>query len=134
MSSEAVSTGFTAQLVQSAIKNWQIVLVIAFLIAAINEFVISPFYTSPLAKIPGPKIAAMTKWWMVYIDFTKKRTLYIHDLHQKYGRAVRVGPNEVVFTGQEPMRTIYGAGTDFYKPAFYNLFVAYEILKYQKLT
>ena len=134
MSSEVVSTGFTAQLVQSAIKNWQIVLGIALLIAAINEFIIYPFYTSPLANIPGPKIAAMTKWWMVYIDFTKKRTLYIHDLHQKYGRAVRVGPNEVVFTGEEPMRTIYGAGTNFYKPAFYNLFIAYVNLQFQKLT
>jgi|SRR5579862_4551814 len=124
MSSDTVSMGFTAQLVQTAIKNWQIVLGITLLFVAVHEFIIYPFFTSPLASIPGPKLNAMTKWYMVYIDFTKKRTLYIHDLHQKYGPIVRISPNEVVFTGEEPMRVIYGAGTNFYKPAFYNLFVA----------
>jgi hypothetical protein len=125
MSTDTVSVGFTAQLVQAAIKNWQIVLGVTLLIAAINEYIIYPFFTSPLANVPGPKLLAMTKWAMIWVDFTKKRTLYIHSLHEKYGPVVRVGPNELVFTGDEPMRTIYGAGTSFYKPAFYNLFVAY---------
>jgi len=124
MSTDTVSMGFTAQLAQIVIKNWQVVLGATLLFAFIHEYIIYPFFTSPLAGIPGPKINAMTKWYMVYIDFTKKRTLYIHDLHQKYGPIVRVGPNEVVCTGEEPMRTIYGAGTSFYKPTFYNLFIA----------
>jgi len=124
MSTDTVSVGFTAQLVQTAIKNWQIVLAVALLVTIINEFIIYPFYTSPLANVPGPKLNAMTKWWMIYMDFTKKRTLYIHALHEKYGPVVRIGPNELSFTGEEPMRVIYGAGTSFYKPAFYNLFIA----------
>jgi hypothetical protein len=125
MSSDTVSVGFTSQLVQAAIKNWQIVLGVTLVIAAVNEFIIYPFFTSPLANVPGPKINAMTKWYMVYIDFTKKRTLYIHSLHLKYGPVVRLGPKELAFTGEEPMKTIYGAGTTFYKPAFYNLFIVY---------
>jgi hypothetical protein len=119
------STGFTSQLVHATIKNWQTVIALALVFAFVNEYVIYPFFTSPMANIPGPKIAAMTKWWMVYIDFTKKRTLYIHSLHEKYGPIVRIGPNEVVCKGEEPMKTIYGAGTSFYKPAFYNLYMAY---------
>jgi hypothetical protein len=125
MSSDTVSVGFTSQLVHVAIKNWPIVLGVGLLIAAVNEFIIYPFYTSPLANVPGPKLNAMTKWRMIYIDFTKKRTLYIHDFHQKYGPIVRIGPNELALSGEEPMKTIYGAGTSFYKPAFYNLFIAY---------
>jgi hypothetical protein len=62
---------------------------------------------------------------MVYIDFSKKRSLYIHDLHQKYGPLVCIGLNEVVCTGKEPMKTIYGAGTAFYKPQFYDLFMTH---------
>ena len=125
MSSEAVPAGFTVQLLYSAIQNWKYVLGVAIVIAAVNEYIIYPFYTSPLAKIPGPMLNAMTKWRMVWIDFSGKRTLTIHEWHQKYGPAVRIGPNEIAFAGEEPMKTIYGAGTSFYKPAFYNLFIAY---------
>ena len=126
MSSDTVSVGFTSQIVQAAIKNWQVVLAVGFLVAVVNEYIIYPFYTSPLANVPGPKLNAMTKWYQIYIDFTKKRTLYIHSLHQKYGPVVRIGPNELSFTGEEPMKVIYGAGTSFYKPNFYDLFIAYE--------
>jgi hypothetical protein len=125
MSSDTVSVGFTSQIVQAAIKNWQIVLTVTLVIAIVNNYIIYPFYTSPLANVPGPKLNAMTKWRQVYADFTKKRTLYIHSLHQKYGPVVRIGPNELSFTGEEPMKVIYGAGTNFYKPQFYDLFIAY---------
>jgi hypothetical protein len=125
MSSEAVPAGFTVQLLHSAIQNWKYMLGVAIVIALINEYIIYPFYTSPLANIPGPKLNAMTKWRMVWIDFSGRRTLTIHEWHQKYGLVVRIGPNELAFAGEEPMKTIYGAGTSFYKPAFYNLFIAY---------
>jgi hypothetical protein len=125
MSSDTVSVGFTSQIVQAAIKNWQVVLAVTLVIAIVNNYIIYPFYTSPLANVPGPKLNAMTKWYQVYIDFTKKRTLYIHSLHEKYGPVVRIGPNELSFTGEEPMKVIYGAGTSFYKPHFYDLFIAY---------
>src|SRR5271170_7988343 len=98
MSSETVPVSFTAQLLQAAIKNWQIVLGVTLLIAAVNEFIIYPFYTSPLAKVPGPKLNAMSKWVLVWIDFTKKRSLFIHAMHEKYGPVVRIGPNELAFT------------------------------------
>jgi hypothetical protein len=125
MPSEAIPAGFTVQLLHSAIQNWKYVLGFAIAIALVNEYIIYPFYTSPLANIPGPKLNAMTKWRMVWIDFSGRRTLTIHEWHQKYGQVVRIGPNELAFAGEEPMKTIYGAGTSFYKPAFYNLFIAY---------
>lgn len=127
MSSDTVSVGFTSQILNAAVKNWQIVLSVALVIAAVNEFVIYPFYTSPLANVPGPKMNAISKWWLIRTDFTKKRTLAIHAMHEKYGPAVRIGPNELSFSGEEPRNIIYGAGTSFYKPEFYNLFIAYNV-------
>lgn len=44
-------------------------------------------YLSPLAKFPGPKLAAATLWYEFYYDnFLKGQyTFKIMDLHKKYG-------------------------------------------------
>jgi len=105
----------------------QAIVLVFVLVYFLHELVIYPFYTSPLANVPGPKLYAITKWRMVWTDFTKQRTKTIHEMHQKYGNVVRIGPDDLHFSGDEPMRIIYGAGTVFSKPAFYNLFSAYGV-------
>lgn len=44
-------------------------------------------YLSPLAKFPGPKLAAVTYLYELYYDIIKrgKYTFKIRDLHAKYG-------------------------------------------------
>ena len=44
-------------------------------------------YLSPLAKFPGPKLAAATLWYEFYYDNILKGqyTFKIMDLHKKYG-------------------------------------------------
>ena len=92
----------------------------------IYSYLLYPFYLSPLAKVPGPKLAAMTSWWIRWVDFGGHRATTIDALHRKYGKIVRVGPNELSFTGAEAMQKIYGAGSPFSKaPYFYDIFVAY---------
>lgn len=89
------------------------------------SYFLYPFYLSPFANVPGPKLAAMTSWWIRWIDFGGHRSATIDGLHRKYGRIVRVGPNELSFTGAEALQIIYGAGSAFYKPEyFYNIFIA----------
>lgn len=41
------------------------------------------------------------------------------DLHQKHGYLVRTGPNEVSVSDPATIKTIYGAGTKFYKSKWY---------------
>jgi hypothetical protein len=54
--------------------------------------VIYRLYFSPIAKFPGPKIAALTHWYECYYDvFTPGGGMYmweIQKLHQKYGRVI----------------------------------------------
>lgn len=44
-------------------------------------------YISPIAKFPGPKLAALTLWYEFYYEVTLKGqfSFHIQDLHKKYG-------------------------------------------------
>ena len=45
-------------------------------------------YFDPLAKIPGPKIAAVSLWYEFYYDVVKRGryTWKIKEMHEKYGK------------------------------------------------
>ena len=44
-------------------------------------------YFSPLAKFPGPKLAALSKWYEAYYEIVLKGqfTFHIDELHERYG-------------------------------------------------
>jgi hypothetical protein len=44
-------------------------------------------YLHPLAKFPGPKLAAVTRWYELYYDVIQngQYTLKIANLHETYG-------------------------------------------------
>jgi hypothetical protein len=93
----------------------------------VYTYFVYPFHKSPFAKVPGPKLSAMTSWWIRWVDFRGNRAATIDQLHRKYGNIVRVGPSELSFTGMEAMQKIYGAGSAFYKANyFYDIFIAYS--------
>jgi hypothetical protein len=50
--------------------------------------VVYRLYFSPLAKFPGPRMAAATLWYEAYYDIIKKGqyTFKIKELHKKYGK------------------------------------------------
>ncbi|RMZ13420.1 hypothetical protein D0860_02550 [Hortaea werneckii] len=51
----------------------------------------------PLARVPGPKIAAITGWYEFYWDCPKsgQYVFRIRDMHKRYGPIVRISPREV---------------------------------------
>ncbi|KAI5120324.1 hypothetical protein M0805_000384 [Coniferiporia weirii] len=65
------------------------------LLSSIATYRVSPWH--PLAKYPGPLIAKLTQFWLVYAAMGGKYHLKLKALHDKYGPYVRVGPNEVSF-------------------------------------
>ncbi|KAI1766934.1 cytochrome P450 [Hypoxylon sp. FL1150] len=83
------------------------------------SLVIYRLYFHPLAKVPGPRLAAITSLWYVY-QVRQGRTLVLYrDLHKKYGPAVRISPGEVSFDSKEAFQAIYTGSRYIHKGDFY---------------
>lgn len=69
-------------------------------------------YLSPLSKIPGPKLAALTYLYEFYYDAIKGGQMLFHTkaLHEQYGPIVRITPNGVHVNDVGFYDTIYAAG------------------------
>ncbi|EKM57484.1 uncharacterized protein PHACADRAFT_206389 [Phanerochaete carnosa HHB-10118-sp] len=76
----------------------------------------------PLARFPGPKLAAATYWYSTYYEVWKDGALIEHleELHKRYGPVVRITPNELHFNTPRAYADIYSKGIRFTKdPRFY---------------
>ncbi|OCH95943.1 cytochrome P450 [Obba rivulosa] len=78
---------------------------------------ISPFH--PLAKFPGPLINKMTSLRLAQVVWTGKRHLYVYDLHEKYGKVVRTGPNTLSFNSHAAVTPVYACANAFSKGEAY---------------
>ncbi|KAJ0116066.1 hypothetical protein J7T55_005012 [Diaporthe amygdali] len=78
--------------------------------AALYVFGISIYrlFFHPIARFPGPRLAALSDLWMHWTTMTGRQHMIILDLHRKYGDVVRVGPNELSFSCVQSFRDIYG--------------------------
>jgi hypothetical protein len=48
------------------------------------------FYLSPIANFPGPKLAAVSRWYEFYYEVVLRGqySFHIQDLHKKYGKMI----------------------------------------------
>ncbi|KAF8455962.1 cytochrome P450 [Terfezia claveryi] len=71
--------------------------------------VIYRLYFHPLARFPGPKLAAATSWHEFYWNFVKdgQATHKRKEWHEKYGPVVRINPNEIHITTPAAYNEIY---------------------------
>ena len=62
-------------------------LLLAFGVAYVVGLSLYRLYLSPLAKFPGPKLAALTLWYEFYYDVVKegRYSWEIAEMHKKYG-------------------------------------------------
>lgn len=68
-----------------------------------------------LVSIPGPAIAAYTKFWRVYSVFRGRAHLEAIELHKKYGKLVRIAPNVVSVSDPSYIPIFYGTKENFTK-------------------
>ncbi|KAH8585612.1 cytochrome P450 [Bisporella sp. PMI_857] len=81
------------------------------LLAYIAGVAIYRLYFSPIAHIPGPKLAALTQWYEAYYNLylDGQFTFHITKLHKIYGPVIRINPWEVHINDPEYFDTIYSA-------------------------
>lgn len=103
------------------IKNFGIAGVISL---AIFYFIIYPLYLCPLSKVPGPKICALSSFWILYKSWSEQRNHYVDQLHKEYGSIVRIGPNEVDISDSDYLTDVFVR--DMEKSHFYSQFVNYN--------
>ncbi|KAL3487620.1 cytochrome P450 [Aspergillus germanicus] len=106
------------------------VLLISFLAYRIYNFI-----TDPLLDIPGPFLARFTRLWLSYQYATGQYERTNIQLHKRYGRIVRIAPNQYSIDGPSALKVLYGHGSQLHKgdwylpwghPAWPNLFNVLE--------
>ncbi|KAI0443961.1 cytochrome P450 [Xylaria telfairii] len=94
-------------------------------------------YFHPLARYPGPKLAAVSQVWFAWVWFSGRYPIIIQDAHRKYGNVVRIAPNELSFNTIQAHRDIYSTPSrngkkSFIKdPTFYNNGDPVKVLFYE---
>ncbi|ETN41001.1 uncharacterized protein HMPREF1541_02933 [Cyphellophora europaea CBS 101466] len=87
---------------------------------AIFSFVLYRAYFHPLARIPGPPSARFSGSWRNARYWRGTWHEDILELHRKYGRVVRIGPNEVAVVDGTTAKRLYGPGTTSVKARWYS--------------
>jgi hypothetical protein len=78
--------------------------------AFLTWIILYRIFLHPLAAVPGPFVAKFTGLWRTNRYFKGTWFQDILQLHEKYGRVVRIAPNEVSFVDGEALKRVYGHG------------------------
>ncbi|KAK0633645.1 cytochrome P450 [Immersiella caudata] len=67
---------------------------------------------SPIAHIPGPRLAALTWWYEFYFDIILggQYVFKMKELHEEYGPIIRINPEEIHIYDPDFFPQLYGAG------------------------
>jgi hypothetical protein len=76
-----------------ALLENQAVIVLVAAILYIVQTAVRRLYLSPLARFPGPKLAALSNWYEFYYDVMLhgQFTEHVQQLHKKYGQSSPAG-------------------------------------------
>ncbi|KAI6353484.1 hypothetical protein MCOR25_008970 [Pyricularia grisea] len=88
--------------------------------------IIYPAFISPLRKVPPAHwTVPFSPLWILIVRLQGRENRVLHLAHQKLGRFVRVGPNELSVNDAGAVRTIYQGG--FEKTVWYSIFDNYGV-------
>ena len=92
-----------------------------FLTGLYSSLIIYRLFFNPLNKFPGPYWARLSKFNLVRRVAPKLNGHHeLADLHQKYGKFVRIGPNDLSVTEPEGVEVISGNKSKCTKAPWYN--------------
>lgn len=92
---------------------WFMLYALSLLICYTFYAAINRLYLSPIAHIPGPKLAILSFWYEFYYDVILKGryTWKIADLHKQYGPIIRINPFEVHIQDPDFYDEVYVLGS-----------------------
>ena len=80
---------------------------VLLLIPSLLAFATYRLVFHPLARVPGPRLAAVTNIWQAHQVRNGRVRELGKGLPKEYGPVVRVGPNEVWFNTADAFKQIY---------------------------
>ncbi|OAA77185.1 Cytochrome P450 [Akanthomyces lecanii RCEF 1005] len=110
------SVGTFAQ--QNAAATTTAALVIAFFVIAASTL------RRPISRVPGPWYSKWTSIVLKYYWIRGQKAIYVHALHEQYGRIVRISPDEVSACDVSAVKTVYSVKETFRKTPWYLAFTA----------
>lgn len=75
-------------------------------------------YGYGISHIPGPVAASLTDLWRFVLVWRRRPELTHIQLHQKYGKLVRLGPREISCSEPSAVQVIYALNSGFVKSGF----------------
>lgn len=87
----------------------------------------------PLAKIPGPFLASISRLWVVLNTSRGNMEHVQRALHQKYGPLIRIAPNEIACAYPDALKQIYRLQAPLSKTDFYPVWGNKSFSKYPDL-
>jgi hypothetical protein len=76
------------------------------LAASIALYRISPFH--PLAKVPGPPLARLSRFWATRAALSDRQYVLSHELFARYGDVVRTGPDHLIVRDVRAVNVVLG--------------------------
>jgi tryprostatin B 6-hydroxylase len=78
-------------------------------------------FLNPLNKFPGPYRARLTAFDIALrLRGSMRRHLYLNELHQKHGKFVRIGPNDLSVTDPDGVQIVHGPNSKCQKAQWYS--------------
>lgn len=84
----------------------------------------------PLAKIPGPFLASISRLWVMHQTYQGKMDIIQRALHDKYGPLIRIAPNEIACASPQAIPLIYRTQNPIPKTDFYPVWGNKSFSKY----
>lgn len=84
-------------------------------LAALTARLLHNKYGKGINSVPGPPLAPFSDLWRFIIVAGRRPELKHIEMHQKYGKVVRLGPSVVSVSDPDAIKIIYGINAGFVK-------------------
>lgn len=93
----------------------------SYLVGLFTSITIYRVFFHKLRRFPGPFSWKLTKLAQVAANVDAKGYLHLDDLHKKYGKIIRIGPNELSITDPAAPPLVLGPGSKCIKGVWYDV-------------